>query len=111
MKITPEHLAHLARLVDGAKITSRQAKDMLAKMVDSGADPEELINDEQFRGVSHEEIRSVVQKILEENPVAVVDYKKGKTASLQFLIGQSMKALRGGANPDLLREIILGEIL
>lgn len=110
LKTTPEHLAHLASLVDGATITSRQAKDMLVKMASTGADPEELVKDAQFAAVSDDEIRLAVKKVIAENPIAVADYKKGKLPSLQFLIGQSMKALSGKAKPDSLREIILREI-
>jgi len=40
-----------------------------------------------------------------ENPNAVADYKKGKTASLQFMIGKAMAKLRGRGAPDTLKEL------
>lgn len=46
-------------------------------------------------------------EILAANPQAVAEYKKGKTASLQFLVGQGMRASKGSANPDALREALL----
>ncbi len=106
LKFNPEHLAHLAALVDGGKLTSRQAKDILKKMFDTGADPEDIVKDENI-GVSTDtsEIEAVVLAIIAENLVAVTDYKKGKTASLQFLIGKAMGALKGRARPDMLKEI------
>lgn len=106
LKVTPEHLAHLAALVGGGKLTSRQAKDVLQKMFDTGADPEDIVKDENI-GVSSDttEIEAVVLAVIAENHAAVVDYKKGKTASLQFLIGKAMGALKGRARPDMLKEI------
>jgi aspartyl-tRNA(Asn)/glutamyl-tRNA(Gln) amidotransferase subunit B len=106
LQFGPEHLAHLAALVDGGKLTSRQAKDILQKMFDTGADPEDIVKDENI-GVTEDsaEIEVVILAVIAENRSAVADYKKGKTASLQFLIGQAMKALKGRAKPDMLKEI------
>jgi aspartyl-tRNA(Asn)/glutamyl-tRNA(Gln) amidotransferase subunit B len=105
-KLMPEHLAHLAALVDEGKITSRQAKDVIAKMFETGADPEEIIKSENI-GVSSDmgEIEAVVTAVIAENEAAVHDYRKGKTASLQFLIGKAMAKLKGRARPDMLTDL------
>lgn len=105
LKIRPEHLARLAVLIDGKKITSRQAKDMLAKMFETGADPEEIMKSENIGISDTDEVEAVVLAVIAEHKAAVADYKKGKTASLQFLIGQAMARLKGRARPDMLREI------
>ncbi len=105
IKIDPEHLAHLAALVDGGKITSRQAKDMLAKMFETGLDPEEIIKSDNIGISDTGEIEAVVLAVIAENHAAVADYKKGKIVSLQFLIGKAMGILKGRARPDMLKEI------
>lgn len=106
LKITPEHLAHIASLLEEKKITSRQAKDMLTKMFETGADPEELMKGEGIGVVSDvAEIEAVVLAVIAENNAAVADYKKGKTTSLQFLIGKAMGVLKGKARPDILRDL------
>ncbi|MGC9598783.1 MAG: Asp-tRNA(Asn)/Glu-tRNA(Gln) amidotransferase subunit GatB [Minisyncoccia bacterium] len=106
LKVAPEHLAHLAALIEEKKITSRQAKDMLAKMFATGDDPEEIAASEGIGVVSDEgEIAAVVRAVVAENPTAVADYKKGKTASLQFLIGKAMGKLKGRAQPTTLKEL------
>jgi len=51
-----------------------------------------------------EEVESAKEAV-EENPVAAGDYKKGKQNALQFLIGQTMKKLKGQANPGILRKL------
>lgn len=104
LKIKPEDMAHLAFLVDSGKILSRGAKDILRKMFETGEDPEDILNTEGLHVVSDEsELEKVVQEIIAENPAAVADYKKGKTATVQFMIGQAMKKLKGRGNPDTLK--------
>jgi aspartyl-tRNA(Asn)/glutamyl-tRNA(Gln) amidotransferase subunit B len=106
-KVTPEHLAHLVDLIADGKIGSRQAKDILAKMAEDGRDPETIMNDEGLATVSDGgELESAVRKVIEANPKAVADYKAGKEASIQFLVGQCMRELRGRGEPNSLRDII-----
>ena len=105
MKVSPEHFAHLMVLAHQQKITSRQAKDMLAKMFESGADSEEIIKSENIGISDSDEVEAVVLAIIAEHYAAVADYRKGKTASLQFLIGKAMGRLKGRARPDMLKEI------
>jgi len=106
LKINPEHLAHLAGLLEEKKITSRQAKDMLAKMFETGLDPEEIAKNEGI-GVSSDadEIEAVVLAVIAENHTATADYKNGKTASMQFLIGKAMSRLKGRAHPEMLKDL------
>ncbi len=106
LKFNPEHLAHLAALLEEKKITSRQAKDLLAKMFDTGLDPEEIVQNEGIGVASNEdEVETVVVAIIAENKAAADDYRKGKTASLQFLIGKAMGKLKGRARPDMLKDL------
>jgi len=106
LKIDPEHLAHLALLIETGKIGSRQAKDVLRKMFETGLDPEDIVKSEGLETVSDaSELEKVVKEVLEKNPKAVEDYKKGKTASLQFLVGQAMGRLKGRGNPEALGKI------
>jgi len=106
LKITPEHLAHLAALIEEKKVTSRQAKDILAKMFETGADPTEIVKSENI-GVSTDtdEVEAMVVAVIAEHKAAVDAYRKGKTASMQFLIGQAMAKLKGRARPEMLREM------
>ena len=51
--------------------------------------------------------RTIANEIIEANPEAVSDFKKGKENSIQFLVGQVMKKTRGSANPQVVKEIII----
>lgn len=105
IKIKPGGLAHLVDLIADGNIGSRQAKDILKKMFESGEDPETIMREEGLETISDvAEVEKAVREVIAENIKAVEDYKKGKEASMQFLVGQAMKKLRGRGNPEKLRE-------
>jgi aspartyl-tRNA(Asn)/glutamyl-tRNA(Gln) amidotransferase subunit B len=109
--LPPEHLAHLVSLVSGKKLTSRQAKDLLRMMVETGLDPETIMRQEDM-GTSADAgaIEAIVQDVIAQNDKAVADYRKGKEASLQFLVGKAMAALKGKADPETLRAMFITEL-
>lgn len=112
IKITPEQFAHLVNLILGAKIMSRQAKDILRKMFETGEDPEDILSREGLGMVSDEEsIKKTVLEVMEENPKAIEDFKNGKAASVQFLVGKSMAKLRGRGNPETIKKILEKELI
>ena len=49
-----------------------------------------------------------VEKVITENESVATEFKEGKDAAMNFLVGQGMKATRGAADPALLKEIITG---
>jgi aspartyl-tRNA(Asn)/glutamyl-tRNA(Gln) amidotransferase subunit B len=51
-----------------------------------------------------------IEKVLSDNPKVVTEYKAGKTASLQFLIGQAMKATKGAGNPEVVKKLLLEKL-
>lgn len=105
-KITPENFADLIVLICDGKISSRSAKDMLAKMNMTGADPKELLANEGFAQVSDDRaLEELAQKIIAENPKVIADVKRGKGGAIQFLVGKAMASLRGRGNPQKLQEI------
>src|SRR5574343_281656 len=124
--IKSANFSKLIAMVYEGKLSSRGAKDTLLIMLqnsissDSSAssadsvssvnenDPEVIANKNGLIQKSDEgEIKIIVSKIIAENATAVSEFKGGKVASLQYLIGQGMKATKGSANPELLKKIIL----
>lgn len=100
LKITPAHIAALVNSVADGTITSRQAKDVFAEMIESGVMPESVI---KARGIAQVSDLSAIEKIVDEvlaaNPQALEDWKKGKTNVSGWLCGQVMKLSKGQANP------------
>lgn len=113
MKISPEHFAHLIFLVQCGTLSSRMAKDLMLKMHDSGEDPETIIASEGIKFMDDDDaLLPIVRDVAGKNEKAVADYKKGKQASLQFLVGQAMAQTKGQADPEKLRMLFekhLGE--
>ncbi len=106
-KVNPEELAHLVDLIADGKIASRQAKDILRAMVETGEDPEDLLGSLGLQTISDAgELQRIVAEVIAQNEKSVADFKAGREASLQFLIGQAMGRLKGKANPTQLGDLL-----
>jgi len=107
-RIQPSHFAELIQLVVGQKISSRGAKDILRAMYEGEGNPSVIAKEKGLFQQSDEKLlMETVQKVIDANPKVVSEYKSGKTAVIQYLIGQSMKEAKGSANPSVLKEIIV----
>ena len=104
--ITSENLADLVEMIFKNEINSRVAKDLLIKMADSGVDPRTIVENEGLGQISGEgALQEIAGRIIENNPAAVADYKKGKLNALQFLVGKAMAELKGRGNPGVLKSL------
>jgi len=100
-KITAENFAELVDLISDAKISTPAAKKLLKKMFETGGDPSQIMEaDGLAQQYDETELIQIATEIIEKNPKAVADYKKGKQNVLQFLVGQMMAATKGAINPD-----------
>lgn len=105
--ISAQIFKKIVEMIIGGKVSSRAAKDILAACVAGTADPEAYAKEHSLFQISDTgALEKTIMDILEKNPTVVSDYKAGKQAALEFLVGQGMKALRGAANPTVLREAI-----
>ena len=76
-------------------------------MFKTGKDPSEIVEEKNLAQVSDEtELGGVVDKVIEENEIAVNDFKRGKVNALRFLIGQVMRETKGKANPQVVEKIL-----
>ncbi len=106
--LDPLSFAKLIRLVSGGELSSRGAKDTLAILVDRGGDPETIAKEQGLIQVHDTGIlKEAIRGVLEEEKKAVEEYRAGKDAALQYLLGKSMKATRGAGNPAMLKELIV----
>jgi aspartyl-tRNA(Asn)/glutamyl-tRNA(Gln) amidotransferase subunit B len=102
------HFLELMTMVVDGKINSRVAKDLLVELFGSDEGPLSIAEERGLLQLSDTaSLQAVVDEILTENAEVVAEYKAGKEASLQFLIGQGMKKTRGAANPSSLKELII----
>jgi aspartyl-tRNA(Asn)/glutamyl-tRNA(Gln) amidotransferase subunit B len=103
--------AKLIRLVASNELSSRGAKDVLLIMVEKGGSPEDIAKEHGLMQVHDTGVLTeAIKAVLVEEVKAVEEYRAGKEAALQYLIGKSMKATKGAGNPGLLKELIIKEL-
>lgn len=104
---TPQNLADLIRLTDENVINSTVAKEVFEKMFKEDIDVEQFVEDNGLRTVNDEgALRETIERVIAENPQSVADYQAGKTKAIGFLVGQTMKAMKGKADPGTVNEIL-----
>jgi aspartyl-tRNA(Asn)/glutamyl-tRNA(Gln) amidotransferase subunit B len=108
---SPENFAELINLVHQNKISSRTAKDILFRIFKKDQSPLEIVTQENlFQKNDEDTLKQIAKKLIEENPVIVADYKKGKTNALMSLVGKIMKETKGSANPSMVQKILIEEL-
>jgi aspartyl-tRNA(Asn)/glutamyl-tRNA(Gln) amidotransferase subunit B len=106
-KITAENFAEFIALLYEGKISSKIAKQVLQEMYNAGVDPSHVIEDKGLAQIEGgDEVENAVKEVIQKNSKAVEDYRGGKEASFQFLVGQVMAVTRGRAKPDVVKEIL-----
>ena len=106
--ISENNMAQLISLINTNVISSKIAKEVFAKMLDSTLTAEEIVKrDNLVQVVDNDYINELVDKILSENPQSVEDLKAGKDRAIKHLMGQAMKLSKGKANPKLVTDLIL----
>ncbi len=106
-KITPENFAEFVKMIYKGEINSKTAKMVLAQMFNTGVDPSDIVESNNWGQMKDDEaLEKIIQEVLVKNEKAVADYKSGNKNALQFLSGQVMGVTRGTANPQRVREIL-----
>lgn len=109
--ISADALVAIVGMLKANELSSRGAKDILRIVYESGGDPKEIAKTHGLLQKSDPEaLRIIVREVIAANEKAVAEYRAGKEASLQFLVGQGMKASRGSANPQVLAGLIKEEL-
>ena len=111
ISFAPENLAKLVDLTEAGIINNSVAKEVFEKIFLENIDPRVYVEEHGLKTVNDEgALEEVLKKVIADNPQAVEDYRGGKEKALGALVGQTMKAMRGKANPGMvnqkLREMI-----
>lgn len=104
---SPEHLAKLIGLVDSKAVNSTVAKEVFEVMFDKDIDPENYVEEKGLKTVNDEgALRKTVEEVIAANPQSVADYRNGKEKAIGFLVGQTMKAMKGKADPGMVNRVL-----
>lgn len=111
ISFSPANLAALIKLTDDGSINSSVAKEVFEKIFAEDIDPVKYVEENGLKQVNDEgALKKTVEDVIAANPQSVEDYRSGKEKAIGFLVGQTMKAMKGKANPamvnDMLKELL-----
>ncbi|MCX7970884.1 MAG: Asp-tRNA(Asn)/Glu-tRNA(Gln) amidotransferase subunit GatB [Negativicutes bacterium] len=105
-------LAQLLKLIDDRVISGKIAKDVFARMWQTGKEPEQIIREEGLTQISDDDsLRQMVEQVISQHPQTVADFHAGKEKAVGFLVGQIMKLSRGKANPEIVNRMLREKLL
>jgi len=107
LRFSPENLAKLIQLTEAGTINNSVAKEVFEKIFLEDIDPLQYVEKHGLKTVNDEgALRKAIEQVLADNPQSVEDYHNGKEKAIGFLVGQTMKAMRGKADPGMVNQIL-----
>ena len=111
LSFAPENLAKLIDLIEKGTINRTTAKEVFEKVFAENVDPEVYVEENGLKIETDDgALEGIIERIVAANPQSVADYKAGKKKAIGFLVGQTMKAMKGKADPGTVNKM-LTEIL
>lgn len=107
IKFSPANLAKLIDLTESKAINSSVAKEVFEKVFAEDIDPKKYVEENGLKTVNDEgALRSTIEQVIAANPQSVEDYRNGKKKAIGFLVGQTMKEMKGKADPSMINQIL-----
>lgn len=107
IRFSPEHLAGLIALADQKAINSTVAKEVFEAMFDTDVDPVQYVEEHGLKTVNDTgALKQTIEQVIAQNPQSVEDYRNGKEKAIGFLVGQTMKAMKGKADPATVNQML-----
>lgn len=105
-------LADLLRYIEKEEVSNKQAREIFARMIKEEKTSKEIIETMNVSLISNEnEIRKLVNEILDSNPQTIIDFKAGKDRALGYIVGEVLKRSKGQANPKVTTKLVHEEII
>ncbi|MBO4883311.1 MAG: Asp-tRNA(Asn)/Glu-tRNA(Gln) amidotransferase subunit GatB [Lachnospiraceae bacterium] len=107
ISFSASHLADLIKMTDAKEINSTVAKEVFEKIFFEDVDPKKYVEEKGLKTENNEDLLlEALKRVIEANPQSVTDYKSGKEKAIGFLVGQSMRELKGKADPVAVTEML-----
>ena len=111
VKLTGENFAKFLKLIENDVINNTVAKEVFEAIFDGGVNPEAYVEEHGLKMDNDTDgLKKIIEEVVANNPKAVADYQGGNKKAIGALVGQTMKATQGKANPQMINKI-LNEIL
>ncbi len=106
-KISADNLVKIILMIEKNELSSRGAKEVIEKLFGKDGDARKVAQENSLLQVSDTKaLEKIAEKIISENQNVVADFKNGKQAAFQFLVGQGMKETKGSANPKVIADVL-----
>lgn len=94
-------------LLKQEQLTVQLQREIFEKIFDEDINPEQYVEEHGLKQVNDEgALRATIEEVIAANPQSVEDYRNGKEKAIGFLVGQTMKAMKGKANPGMVNQIL-----
>ncbi|MEI6810323.1 MAG: Asp-tRNA(Asn)/Glu-tRNA(Gln) amidotransferase GatCAB subunit B, partial [bacterium] len=111
VNVAAEALAELVAMIDAGGVNNTAAKEVLNIMFEHGGRPADIVRDRGLSQVSDTgALSALVEKAIADNSKSAADFRNGKAAALQFLVGQVMRASKGKANAGMVLEMLRAKL-
>ncbi len=110
--ISTSVFAELIEMIASGDVSSRGAKDTINLLIKSPNSSAKTLAEKHglIQKSDASDLIPAIEKVLVDNAQVVAEYKGGKIASLQYLIGQAMKATKGSGNPEVVKKLLLEKL-
>ena len=107
IRFSPENLSKLIQMTDAKEINSSVAKEVFEAMFANDVNPETYVEEKGLKTVNDAgALRKTIEEVIANNPQSVEDYRSGKEKAIGFLVGQTMKAMKGKADPGMVNQLL-----
>ena len=107
LDLQASHLAELVEIIEEGLVSSSAAKEVLEGVLAGEGNPRKVAEDRDLVQISDASALSqVIERVLEENPEAVANYRAGEKKVIGFLVGQVMRESQGKADPKLANQLL-----
>ena len=104
-------LLQIVDAINRGEISSKQGKELFAKVLDEQDEPLNLIEKYGLKQLDNtSELEIIIENILNNNKNLIEDYHNGKTNIFGFFVGQVMKETNGQANPVLVKQLLIEKL-
>ncbi len=106
-QVSPESISDLIKMIKSSAISGKMAKEVFEDMYRTGKPPAAIVKEKGITQISDEkELKGIIEEVIKANPENLARYKAGKDKLFGFFVGETMKATRGQANPQLVNNLL-----
>lgn len=105
--LTPQHFYDFLQMIEKKEISGPVAKEVFEQMFLTDCEPLAYVSEHGLKSeCDDDKIAEVVEEVIANNPKCVKEYQAGKGKAIGALVGQTMKAMGGKADPVIIRQLI-----